>query len=461
MYELHIEKREESMKRLLYLNHCYHIKTKSNRFLSDIFEKEYDVTYISYNPENNSYGGDEVNKDTFFDVIVLFQVVPSRSYLNSRFSYGQIVLFPMYDSFANRELDCFIEFKDCKIINFSSTLYDKLKKLGYKTYYIQYFPKPFQMDFGDEKSVFFWQRIGKINIKLISKILDNSCINHIHLHKAIDPNQIIDEEHVDKYRITTSEWLENADELKEIIAESAYYIAPRLYEGIGMGFLEAMAMGRCVIAPNYPTMNEYIINGFNGILYDVRKPQSIGQVDVRKIQLSSKTFIENGYKKWCEEQDNILKWVAETSEIRTGDNNKLGVEYDEIIRVKDERINKFTKYFNLMDRWTWILLTDRSIEEFFYKNSFYKVAIYGLGKIGDRLIENIDKIPEVTVVYAIDKSVAKVSNKFIVYDIEDDFPEADVVIVTPIFSFEEIKDKLASKVNIPIVSIDEIIYSIQ
>ena len=34
-----------------------------------------------------------------------------------------------------------------------------------------------------------------------------------------------------------------------------------------MAFLEAMAMGMCVVAENQPTANEYILSGQNGILY--------------------------------------------------------------------------------------------------------------------------------------------------------------------------------------------------
>ena len=43
-----------------------------------------------------------------------------------------------------------------------------------------------------------------------------------------------------------------------------------------MAFLEAMAMGKCVVANDDATMNEYIKDGENGILFscDVLKPVS-------------------------------------------------------------------------------------------------------------------------------------------------------------------------------------------
>ena len=46
------------------------------------------------------------------------------------------------------------------------------------------------------------------------------------------------------------------------------YFAPRLEEGIGQTFLEAIRWGRCVVAADNRTINEYIIHGVNGLLYD-------------------------------------------------------------------------------------------------------------------------------------------------------------------------------------------------
>lgn len=69
--------------------------------------------------------------------------------------------------------------------------------------------------------------------------------------------------------------------MQQYIQKSALYFAPRKYEGIGMSFLEAMASGRCVIAPDYPTMNEYIKNGETGYLYNFKRPQKIKFDDIK------------------------------------------------------------------------------------------------------------------------------------------------------------------------------------
>lgn len=140
-------------------------------------------------------------------------------------------------------------------------------------------------------------------------------IDHIHLHKAMDPMQsfIKPDEETEK-KITYSEWFDTADEMRSIMQESAFYIAPRQYEGIGMSFLEAMAMGRCVVAPDYPTMNEYIKDGENGILYNLDDIKPVTIDDVRRIQKNAYNYITNGYNEWTSRKQEILKWIEEKDE---------------------------------------------------------------------------------------------------------------------------------------------------
>jgi len=64
-------------------------------------------------------------------------------------------------------------------------------------------------------------------------------------------------------------WGKREQYLKDLVKHNVY-VAPRRFEGIGMSFLEAMAMGMCVVAENQPTANEYIVSGQNGILFEAQ-----------------------------------------------------------------------------------------------------------------------------------------------------------------------------------------------
>lgn len=121
----------------------------------------------------------------------------------------------------------------------------------------------------------------------------------LHVHKALDPQQsfIVPEKQYAR-KTEYSDWYEHKEDMMNDIAGCAFYVAPREKEGIGMSFLEAMAMGRAVIAPNQATMNEYIKDGENGYLYDLGNPEPLMLKDVRKVQKNCRNYIKTGYARW-------------------------------------------------------------------------------------------------------------------------------------------------------------------
>ncbi len=304
------------MKKLLYLGHNYHLKTKSTLFLIDLLKEQYDVDFVSYDPYKNEYEGLKEAKGKLYDVLVVFQIMPPSEFLEGNFVYKQGVLVPMYDYIITRNYDPWSDYRRFRIINFCKSIHEELLKRGYESYYVQYFPKPEgNQSLGDVNSIFFWQRMERINISTISALFAEQKIDHIHIHKALDPKQkFVEPETRLADMITYSEWFGAKEEMQEVMLKSAWYIAPREYEGIGMSFLEAMAAGRCVVASNTPTMNEYIQNGVNGFLYDIDDPQPIPLCEVRDIQANARKYIEDGYKKWEKDKYEILKWIEEERE---------------------------------------------------------------------------------------------------------------------------------------------------
>ena len=220
-------------------------------------------------------------------------------------------------------------------INFSSTLHKKCQELGLSSFYVQYFPKPAQIeDEGDEKSIFFWQRREKISPKIMEKVLDVKSLNKVYLHQVPDPeNKIVEPSKVFEGKIVVSNWFDTKDEMEKYIQKSALYFAPREYEGIGMSFLEAMAAGRCVISPNNPTMNEYIKDGQTGFLYNFKKPERINLKDVRKIQKQTADYIKEGFNKWENEKFKILDWL----EVSPSENSNPELMDEKILIKKPEK----------------------------------------------------------------------------------------------------------------------------
>ncbi|MBT8045308.1 MAG: glycosyltransferase family 4 protein [Verrucomicrobiae bacterium] len=224
----------------------------------------------------------------------------------------------MYDSSPDaNKMEKWYPYRNFHIICFCQTLHKNLKKAGFCSHSIQYFPEVLDdCSSGNEQSVFFWNRSEKISSRLLGILFSNSHISHLHIHKALDPKKKFippDDSIADS--ISYSSWYPEKSDMLAEMEKYAIYIAPRIKEGIGMSFLEAMAMGRCVIAPDSPTMNEYITHEVNGLLYSLQDPQPINLSQVTQTQQNARLFIKKGRMKWETQKSNILTWISSTVKI--------------------------------------------------------------------------------------------------------------------------------------------------
>lgn len=295
------------MKKLLYIHHIYQNKTKSNHFLREMLQTQYEVDFFAFDPYDKKFSFNEL-KNKKYDVLVLFQIMPPIRLLKKYIDFEHGIFFPMFDGVPPREDFLWYDYRNFRIINFSKTLHDELVALGFDSHYFQYFPKPFErINWGDEKSLFFWQRKNEIDITTVEKVINVKKLDKIHMHKAIDPDSTFVEPRKNLLpKCSFSTWFETKDELMHVMEQAALYFAPRRLEGIGLSFLEAMAMGRCVIAPDCPTMNEYIINNKTGLLYDYDDPQRIELQDISQIQKNTYEYIKQGYQEWEKKKFDIL-----------------------------------------------------------------------------------------------------------------------------------------------------------
>lgn len=305
------------MKKLLFVGHTYHKKTKSADFMKELLEQKYDITTFYFDPFRDKWSVFEALNNQEYDIVLLWQIMPSINLLKEYINFKHGVFFPMFDAIPPRHKEIWLEYIDFNIISFSKALHEELSTIGFSSYYIQYFPKPIHIDsFGDNKSIFFWQRADDITINTIEGLFNVDEINHLHFHQAIDPTRkIIEPSEKWNDKTTYSTWYEKKEDMQDDMKKASFYIAPRKYEGIGMSFLEAMAMGRCVVAPDYPTMNEYIIHNKTGILYDLDNPKKIDLNNIIDIQKNTADYIENGYKEWEVNKHIISNWFEEKPKV--------------------------------------------------------------------------------------------------------------------------------------------------
>ena len=129
------------------------------------------------------------------------------------------------------------------------------------------------------------------------------------------------------------------------------------------------------------------------------------------------------------------------------------------VEKKDEKVNKFKSYYNMLNQWLYLKQNDKSITKYFEDNNYKSIAIYGMGEMGSRLYDDL-RNSDISVKYAIDKKAVGTYEDLVVYDLEDEFEDVDVIIVSAVSAFDEIEDELSDKVKCPIISLEDVVYEV-
>lgn len=133
------------------------------------------------------------------------------------------------------------------------------------------------------------------------------------------------------------------------------------------------------------------------------------------------------------------------------------MEHDKhTIEKLNETIAKNHRILNLYERWMKWKNDGYGVFSFIQNNDFKNVAVYGMGSLGRSLCSELES-QNIKVMYVIDQNSYSEKSDYIYYSIQDELPEADVIIITPIMSHEEIAEKLVEKVRCPLLSLDDIV----
>ena len=291
--------------KLLFIDHECHKKTRSAEFFLSVLRKAFDVVEHYYSQYCRT-GAQKVAKDC--DVAVIWEFPISR--WRFFFPGKRNVFVPMYDN----EWSSYWQWKRIAwsgmgVISFCDKVTEHARRCGVTNILdVRYFPDPDSLpkEKGDPKRVFLWER-GEITRSVAEKLFPPS------------DGYVFDVKRAD-------EFLER-DAYLARIAKCGIVIAPRRKEGIGMAFLEAMAMGKCVVANNDATMNEYIKDGENGILFNANELKQISNVAVLRVSENGNKYAAGMYARWLADQEEIVDFIAGQSRCRSSFANRLKVDF--------------------------------------------------------------------------------------------------------------------------------------
>ena len=298
---------------ILLIDHECHRRTKSADFFCRLLEAEHsiDVFYYGRHYDCNLPKA----KVDWADVVVFWEFIPFRFRLG--ITGKPCVFVPMYDNeWASVGLWRRLALLGMNVISFSDRVTNHAKRCGVENVLpVRYAPSPNDISSmpGNPRVVALWER-GFVSFEAVKKLFRPEQVDKVLLMRRSEENikyVPVSQEDMYSYKVEIHEsgFLPD-DEYRKILEEPGVYIAPRLKEGIGMSFLEQMAMGKCVIAHNDSTMDEYITDGDNGLLVDMCNPRPIGSDEICVVRSNARKSIAALYERWERDKKDILHFFS-------------------------------------------------------------------------------------------------------------------------------------------------------
>jgi len=123
-----------------------------------------------------------------------------------------------------------------------------------------------------------------------------------------------------------------------------------------------------------------------------------------------------------------------------------------LIRQKDIDITMVTMLDDILS----LKNAGVSIGDVLFNQGYRKIAIYGWGRMGQRICDEVDG-SKLKVSYIIDREASKAACKFPLYRVEDTLPDVDLLIISPIGMFDELKNNVMNKLSCKMISAENLI----
>lgn len=302
--------------KVLFVEHEFRKFTKSTTFLEELLRRHFEVEVRYLAPEPYEAGSVEFETDA--DLVVIVQM----DFLASHFLEAGIptVIAPMFDASGNLPEGHWESVGDASFLAFSFALHSQFRSAGNESLLVKYYPPPqvSAVDDFEQIRAYLWQRRpdSGLHWMYVNHMLGEQ-MDNLHIHRAPD-DSAFDGPQFDlrgelPFSITTSKWSKEATEAAAHASKANVYISPRHTEGIGLGFLEAMARGQIVIAPDSATHNEYIAHSINGFLSDGSRLNLPERGALRLIAQSALDSCRIGHERWLESEPRLVSFLERSA----------------------------------------------------------------------------------------------------------------------------------------------------
>lgn len=137
----------------------------------------------------------------------------------------------------------------------------------------------------------------------------------------------------------------------------------------------------------------------------------------------------------------------------------MGRKVSKLVNERKKKADSQAATMLFFNRWLSAKQAGKRLEDYFHAKKYKKIMVYGMGYIGERLVDELED-SDIEIAAAMDRDAASIFADVPVIGIEADIPEADCIVVTPVYFYEEISKMLQNKTSCPIVSIKDILEEI-
>ena len=127
--------------------------------------------------------------------------------------------------------------------------------------------------------------------------------------------------------------------------------------------------------------------------------------------------------------------------------------------VQRNMSEKHLALFLMMNQWVAVKQEGKNLADYFEKQGYKSIAVYGMSYAGERLLEEL-KGSDIQVQYGIDKNADNIYMDVNIVTMEDELKPVDSILVTPIFFFDDIEEELSQKIDCPIISLEDVLYEV-
>lgn len=129
---------------------------------------------------------------------------------------------------------------------------------------------------------------------------------------------------------------------------------------------------------------------------------------------------------------------------------------EEATESSQDNIQKLREFYCILNQWIYIHHQRKSLVEYFEKHNYRNIAIYGMKELGKNLCDELMD-SDISVDYVIDMNKKNTYKSLKLYRPDDNLPQIDIIVITAIHYYKDIKRKLEDKVKCPIISLESII----